>query len=365
LAGSLARRVIQVGRNQTGRYVGKIQPKQGDPDAPAYIWIPPDVVAIEWNALPRERLGMACRASRKAPCPSCWHVHQTDGRAWEKLRQRPSVPPFLSSSGNWKGVMNMTGLTPTEIAAYIGAAAWAPQILTWIYRHGVKPVAEIVPEPRLQLGFTTYGPIFNIRLALCAAKKDAIIDRIEIDLRHQEGELHALTWTGMRETFSEIVDETGNRQLVEKDQPAIALKVTTALLIEKFVRFQDLAFHDRLRLATSAFDEHLGYLKRQDGDYPDVAIKSREFLEVKDLYRQHFWWRPGVYTFSFRIKSRHGANLNAGAFEFTLTQQDTDALQRNLDLIGVCLEDALRSDLPGFQPRPLPWAWRDVPLTDS
>jgi hypothetical protein len=259
----------------------------------------------------------------------------------------------------------MANLTPTEIAAYIGAAAWAPQILTWVYRGMIKPVAEIIPEKNVQLGFTTFGPIFNIRLSLSAAKKDAIIDGIEVELRHEGGDLHTLTWTGMRETFSEIVDETGNRQLVEKDQPAIALKVTTALLMEKFVRFQDLSFHEHARAAGNALAEHMSYLKKQGDDYRDTAVKSKQFLDVKDLCRKYFWWRSGAYAFNFRIKSRHDARLKAESFECTLTQQDTDALQSNLDLISISVEDTLKSDMPDFQPRPLAWVWRTVPLWEA
>lgn len=37
-------------------------------------------------------------------------------------------------------------MTPTEIAAYIGAAAWLPQIATLIYKRVVKPIVTIVPD---------------------------------------------------------------------------------------------------------------------------------------------------------------------------------------------------------------------------
>lgn len=259
----------------------------------------------------------------------------------------------------------MANLTPTEIAAYVGAAAWAPQILTWIYRWFVKPVVEIVPEKSIELGFTTFGPIFNIRLALSAAKKDAIIDHIEVELRHEEGEVRNLKWTGMREIFSKIVDAAGNRQLVEKDQPAIALKVTTVLLTEKFVRFRDLSFHARHRPVLNTLVEHLNYLKKQAEDYRDMVIKSKQFFDIVEIYKTCFWWRPGEYTVNFKIKSRHNANLNAGTFKFSLTQHDTDALRQNLDLISIDYENTTKSDLPEFKPKPVAWNWRNIPLVQK
>lgn len=65
----------------------------------------------------------------------------------------------------------MADLGPAEIAAYIGAAAWAPQIGSWMYGWLVKPRVQILPERMVEVGFTTLGPIFNIRLALSASKK--------------------------------------------------------------------------------------------------------------------------------------------------------------------------------------------------
>ncbi len=166
-------------------------------------------------------------------------------------------------------------MRPAEIAAYIGAAAWVPQIASWMYRWLVKPRVHIVPERRVEVGFTAFGPIFNIRLALSASKKDAIIDHFEVELRHGAGDSHVLSRIGLSETFSEIVDAAGNRQSIEKDQPAIALKVTTAVLLEKLVRFHNLDFRERHRLALNSLVEHLNYLRRQHADYHDQALGSQ------------------------------------------------------------------------------------------
>ena len=37
-------------------------------------------------------------------------------------------------------------MNAAEIAAYVGAGAWLPQIATWVYRSVVRPVATLVPE---------------------------------------------------------------------------------------------------------------------------------------------------------------------------------------------------------------------------
>src|SRR5690348_9666774 len=56
-------------------------------------------------------------------------------------------------------------MKPEEIAAYIGAAAWLPQIITWLYRGIVRPSVRLVPNQYAEAGFTSLGPIFNLRMA--------------------------------------------------------------------------------------------------------------------------------------------------------------------------------------------------------
>lgn len=255
------------------------------------------------------------------------------------------------------------GFSVTEIAAYIGAAAWIPSIAYLLYGRLVKPVVQIIPEKQIELGFTTLGPIFNIRLVLSACRKDAIIDNIWVELRHESGEERHLTWTGMRETFSEITDMAGNRQLVEKDQPAIAIKLATVLLTEKFVRFQELAFHERNRPLINAFAEHGIYLKEQQNDCHDSILKSKQLFDIMEFYKASFWWKPGRYTVKFGIEGREKVGIDANAFEFKLMQHDIDYLRKNLDIVKDDFENMVKTSfIPDFESLPINWNWRNVPL---
>ncbi|HQU09324.1 MAG TPA: hypothetical protein PLV25_05120, partial [Opitutales bacterium] len=107
-------------------------------------------------------------------------------------------------------------LKPEEIAAYIGAAAWLPQILAWIYRAVVKPKLRVVPNQMAEVGFTSFGPIFNVRIAFFVENRDLIIDGIDLVVRHEGGEERMFRWAGLGETFSEITDAAGNKQIVSK-----------------------------------------------------------------------------------------------------------------------------------------------------
>ena len=41
--------------------------------------------------------------------------------------------------------------SPAEIAAYVGAAAWLPQIVALVYRATVRPKVTIVPEKQAEM----------------------------------------------------------------------------------------------------------------------------------------------------------------------------------------------------------------------
>jgi hypothetical protein len=73
-------------------------------------------------------------------------------------------------------------MTAAELAAYIGAAAWLPQIVSWIYRALSRPVLTIIPEDRVELGFTPLGPIFNLQTALSASRHDIVINDFQFDI---------------------------------------------------------------------------------------------------------------------------------------------------------------------------------------
>lgn len=145
--------------------------------------------------------------------------------------------------------------TAADIAAWIGAAAWLPQIASWVHARFVRPLVRIMPDRSVSVGFTGYGPIFNVRVAIASERRDAILDKIAVTLRHEGGDQHELAWVSHREKFSQITDNQGNYQVVERDQPAIALQVHTAILAEKFILFQEPSFREKARPLVERVEE--------------------------------------------------------------------------------------------------------------
>lgn len=253
--------------------------------------------------------------------------------------------------------------TPAEIAGYVGAAAWAPQIGQWLYARFVPPKVTILAEKRAQLGFTTFGCIFNVRLAMSTDRKDTILDAIEVTLRHQDGDEHQLAWAGHRETFSEITDNQGNRQVVERDQPAIALKLSTQLLTEKFVLFQEPSYHERHNPAFGIADAHLAHLRRGNAATGSSSFfASKEYSTLTDFYSSALWWRAGRYTVAFLIRSPKAVKLERAAYSFQLSQLDVDRLRGNLSLIDSDYRNRVLAGTEGYQVVPINWAWPNVTL---
>jgi hypothetical protein len=252
-------------------------------------------------------------------------------------------------------------MSAAEIAAYLGAAAWLPQIGRVIYRGFVRPVVTIVPEQYAEIGFTSFGPILNLRMAFSAGRKGAIIDGFDLLLRHVDGETRTLRWSGLTETFSQITDQAGNRQFVTREQSPIALQVGTESLVEKFVRFQEPRYHETVRPPLLRLVAHFKFLKEKgDPNYVDNALASEELHNLVEARQKSFWWRPGRYGIEFRLTSPKKILATKSRYSFELTALEIDQLQENVETLKADLENLLRSNKPDFEAVPLNWNWVNV-----
>jgi hypothetical protein len=246
-----------------------------------------------------------------------------------------------------------------DIAGYVGAAAWIPQLLRWGYLWYAKPTITVLLDRTAEIGFTTYGPIFNIRLDMAVDRKDAIIDHISVTIRHRNQETHVLNWMGMKETFSEISDQSGARQTIERDQNAIALKLSTAMLTEKIIRFQDPEFHSGYTPELNKATEHQVFLMKNNPNYHEIFMASEEVHHLIEAYKRYFWWKSGTYTLNFSFRSPSKIIVRENKFTFDLTQHDIDAIRSNIDLIKMAIENQIKRGLSGFIEKTVPWVWKN------
>lgn len=225
-------------------------------------------------------------------------------------------------------------MTAIDIAAIVGAAAWLPQIGTWIYRAVVTPRLEFVPAPAPELGFTSLGPILNIRAALSCGRKDAIVENMRIVLRHERGREIELTWASLNETISQIRGAGGETTDVSKWQPAIALKLSTLTLVEKLIGFQDTRFHSDERALVLAVVEHHNHLKKTRADFADETLRSKQFADLIDFHRRSMCWEVGRYNMTAFIHVIGMKRPTTRKWQFSLVGADIERLQQNVEEVA-------------------------------
>lgn len=195
-------------------------------------------------------------------------------------------------------------------------------------------------------------------MAFSADRRDAIVSDLVIRLTHQDGEVRTLNWAGMSETFSEIRDSTGNRQVVSKDQMPIAFKISTVTLLEKFVRFQEPRFLEVTNKSMNDLFVHFKFLKEKDPDFVQKTLQSKEFDDLIRSHREAFWWKAGKYLVEFQIGSPRKLVVEEQRFSFVLDQIDIDDLRQNIGAIKDDFTETIKSNLPDYEVKKLVWNWR-------
>lgn len=244
-------------------------------------------------------------------------------------------------------------MTAIEWAAIIGAAAWLPHIGTLVVRWLTKPRVKLIPGPQPEIGYTALGPILNFTSALSAERKDAVIESITLEATHERGQVTRFAWSTLNETFSQIRGPEGTAE-VTRNQPAIALKVSTLALVEKLIGYQDPEFQENGRALISALGNQNDYLKKTDPDPAKATLRSKQFLDLIEYYQRGFPWQEGRYTVVVTMRL---AGVKAPATEhltFELTPADIDRLKLNLEEIERYLRDTV--DPPEEEPH-YKWNW--------
>lgn len=246
-----------------------------------------------------------------------------------------------------------------EWAAAIGAAAWLPQVITWIAKWFAKPKLKIIPSNTPEVGYTSFGPIFNLTCAIAAERKDAVVERVSVSLRHERGQKSLFIWESLNETFSQIRSTKGFAE-ISKNQPAIALKVSTLILTEKQIGMRETTFQDEIRPYITALSDHQSFLKKTQADYQQGTIGSKEFADLVELYKRRFTWQEGRYHVTAELRIAGVKEPTKQDFVFSLSAGEIDKLKQNLDEIERYIRDTVQQPLDGDTQ--YNWNWQYPPF---
>lgn len=251
----------------------------------------------------------------------------------------------------------------TDIVAYFGALAWLPQAAYFGYKVLMKPIITISPEKNASIGFTIFGPIFNLRLSINVDRKDTLVDFIGVKLTHEDGSAYFFEWAGMSEFFSEVKNNKGESNIVQRDIVPISIKLSTLSIVERFFRFQETSFIEENKAILDDLMEYNTLLKKSHHpNYLDEFFGSNKFGEYMNFYQKRFWWKTGKYIVSFLPRSPQRVKVIYETFEFQLAQSQIDALQNNLNEIKNPFENVIKGSAPGYIPHPDMFAWQNVSL---
>ena len=260
-------------------------------------------------------------------------------------------------------------MTVTELAAFIGAAAWTPSVVFILHKLFVLPKVELYADRQVQIGYTSYGPIFNLNLALSSQKKDIMINGIALTLIHEDGAKYDFFWQGLSEPLSKIHNPLGPTMSVEKTLPPIVIKVLAENFVQAFIRFMNPCFSSEFAKASSGFQDRFNFVRRKKEKLTKEDIESTidcgEYEALIDFYKSGFHWKKGHYVVTFNLKSPRKFKFTSTHYSFNLSQQDVDDLGKNLDNIRTDFHQILMTNVEGYEWESIPWIWKNPSLVES
>jgi len=251
--------------------------------------------------------------------------------------------------------------TMFKILAVLGALAWLPQVIIFIKNQLIKPILKIIPGNQLEIGYTTFGPIINSNFAIVAENKKALIDKIEIELTHENNDTQKFKWKWIEETLHvvDLPDFSGSLP-TRKNQTAIAINIMKDELIEKKIGFQQNTFQsDQKKLVQNTIEDAINLGKAAK---PIVDLHaSKNYNDLKDLYQNGFNWKVGQYSVLIKVFENSTKKPFTKLVSFKMTALDVNNLKTNIEK---CNSEIERSYINSEIEYPT-WNWANIMIDEK
>lgn len=222
-------------------------------------------------------------------------------------------------------------MTVLDWVAIIGALAWTPHLVILIRNWVTKPEVRIITEKNVQIGFTTFGSIFNLRIAFAVKNKDIVISEAKVRLKHETGEERLLEWQGITQHLGRMTMPDSGIMPHEKEYSVLAIKLTQKEIEERLVRFQEPSFIQSQKTYIDSAVKKMAYLKSEGKFEGEVFLREPEMTELYSFNKHAFSWKQGKYKAIIEVQSPESFNLIDNVREFTLTPLDIERLEKNKD----------------------------------
>ncbi len=258
-------------------------------------------------------------------------------------------------------------MTGYEIASIIGAAAWLPPVFSWVKDWRNRSKINVITQSSAEVGFTTYGPIFNLRIAFSAKNKEIVITKIQFKVSHERGDKRIFSWQGMKLDFGSMTQIMNNMEPAivkhEKEQSVLALKILPYNMEERSIRFQDDDFIQTRKEIAAKLRNKLDRLKSTGSYNIQEVSKLDEINDLSSCCIKHFCWQAGEYKADLIIGSTEQFDLLDKNFSFRLEQADIELLRKNEEIIKGKIFEEFCSDAEGYTKVARPWNWLSPVIT--
>jgi hypothetical protein len=248
-------------------------------------------------------------------------------------------------------------MTIYEGAAILGALAWVPFLIKLIQNVFTRPEIRIITQRTAEIGYTTFGPILNLRIAFPVRHRDIVISSIRIKLKHESSEEKELSWQGMVQRLAQMQTPAAGTIPWEKEHSVLAIQLKEKEIEERLIRFQEDDYLTNKEICESKAAKKLTYLTEQNKYNPDEFLKSEEMKDVYSFIKHWFNWKQGRYTVSFEIESPENFVLKDNVYEFSLNPLNIEVLEANKNLVSLSYEDQFKFNIEGYKSHNIHWNW--------
>ena len=213
--------------------------------------------------------------------------------------------------------------------AILGALAWTPHLIDVLKYFFLNSKVRIITQKSVEIGFTTFGSIFNLRLALAVENKDIVISDVKVRIKHESGDERVLEWQGITQHLGKMKTPNAGDMPYEKEHSVLAIKLNQKDIEERLIRFQEPTFLAAQNECASKAIKKMEYLKTVGKYDPKDFLHGPEMTDLYSFNKHAFPWKQGKYTVSIEIQSPERFSLVGNRREFSLTSIDIEKLEKN------------------------------------
>lgn len=245
----------------------------------------------------------------------------------------------------------------TDFAAVVGALAWIPPIFVGVRAWMTRPEIRVITQPAPGIGFTTFGPILNLRIALTVTYKDVVITGIRLRVTHESGEESVFSWRGIVQRMGTMNYPQVGAVPFEKESAVLAMKVSQKDVEERLIRFQNIDYLEKKAALDGTWSKKLAYLRISESLDDSSFLKSQEMTDLYSFIRQYFSWKPGSYRVKVLLESPDTFTVLDNEYTFSLSPLQVQNLSENLSQIEPYFVNELIPAKDGEQRGQIAWSW--------